>query len=193
MPLTSVSLLVRLTTSAHAWTELVDLYTPLIHGWLRRHGVSATEADDHTQEILTLVVRRLPEFTHNGRPGAFRTWLRSITLNCVRDQRKLGRLRLTTPPGVDAEAYLTRLADPADPLSQAWNREHDHAVLRRLLARIQPDFAVVTWQAFTRFVLRTEPAATVARELGLTTNAVFIAKSRVLARLRQEADGLVEA
>ena len=83
---TSASLLDRLGDHAdgEAWRRLVDLYTPLIRGWLRRQGVPEAEVDDLAQEVLGIVVRELPGFHHNRRVGAFRAWLRVITTNCLR-------------------------------------------------------------------------------------------------------------
>ncbi len=70
------------------WGELVNLYTPLIRTWLGRHFLQAADADDLTQQVLTVVVRKLASFQHNGRPGAFRAWLRGITVNTLRSFRR---------------------------------------------------------------------------------------------------------
>lgn len=195
MPATSPSLLDRLGTGTDpaAWARLVDLYAPLIRGWLRRHSVTEHEADDLVQEVFTVVLKRLPGFRHNQRVGAFRAWLRAITFNCVRDFWKANRIRPSAPGGSDFGDYLDQLEAPDSPLAQAWDREHDLHVTRRLLEALQPQFEPTTWKAFRRVVLEERPAAQVAEELGLTVNAVFIAKSRVLARLRQEAAGLIDS
>src|SRR5262245_46771593 len=80
---TSVSLLERRREPADdaAWKRMVDLYAPLIHGWLRRHDVRAEDAEDLAQEVLGTAHRELTRFEHNRRPGAFRCWLRTITVN----------------------------------------------------------------------------------------------------------------
>jgi RNA polymerase sigma-70 factor (ECF subfamily) len=190
MDSTSATLLERLhdRNDAAAWGRLVDLYTPLIHSWLRRHGVPDREADDLTQDVLKAVVGHLPTFRHSGRAGAFRSWLRTITVNQVRQSWRAGRGR---PGSAGLAAALDQLADPASDLSLVWDREHDEHVLRRLLEMIRPEFRPATWEAFCRQAVGGEPAEAVAADLGLTVNAVLIAKSRVLSRLRQEAAGLV--
>ena len=83
---TPVSLLERLRESPDngAWQRLADLYLPLIHRWLNHHGLAGADADDLTQEILLTIVRGLPEFEHSGREGAFRAWLRMITVHRLR-------------------------------------------------------------------------------------------------------------
>lgn len=191
---TSPSLLDRLHENADptAWDRLTSLYSPLIRGWLRKHDIRQDDADDLVQEVLVIVVRRFPEFRHNTRTGAFRAWLRTITLNVCRDFWKSNRLRPNAPGGSDFGGYLEQLADDTNPLAQQWDRDHDVFVTKRLLAMIQPQFEATTWNAFCRLAIEGQSAAEVAKDLGITPNAVFIAKSRVLAKLREEAAGLVE-
>ena len=191
---TSASLLERLSnqSDSDAWRRLVDLYSPLINGWLRRQDVSADEVEDLTQEVLEVVVREVSRFRHNGRVGAFRTWLRTITVNCLRRALRSGRFRIQAAGSPDIAALLDQLEDPASELSRLWDREHDQHVLQRMLALIEPDFRPATWQAFHRQMLREAPPEVVAAELGMTVNAVLIAKSRVLSRLRRDAEGLVD-
>jgi len=57
---------------------------------------------------------------------------------------------------------------------------------------IEPEFKPATWAAFRGHVLEGRSADAVAAELGVSPNVVFIAKSRVLSRLREEARGLVD-
>jgi RNA polymerase sigma-70 factor, ECF subfamily len=191
---TSATLLERLNDRADsvAWRRLVDLYSPLIDGWLRRHGVSAEDAEDLTQEVLRVVIREVSRFRHNGRAGAFRTWLRTITINCLRQSWRSRRSLVQATGSPDIAAMLDQLEDPASDLSRLWDQEHDQHVLQRLLELIEPDFQPATWRAFRRQVLDGASPETVAAELGLTVNAVLISKSRVLSRLRRNAAGLVD-
>jgi RNA polymerase sigma-70 factor, ECF subfamily len=77
-------------------------------------------------------------------------------------------------------------------LGRQWDREHDEFHAGRAMRTIQGDFAPATWAAFRRQVIDGRPPVEVADELGLTLNAVILAKSRVLKRLREELRGLVE-
>lgn len=193
MSVTSATLLARLRDShdQDAWNRLNDLYGPLIRSWAMRLGVRGSDADDLMQEVMTVVVRRFPEFVHPDRPGAFRGWLRAIAANCARDAWRAKRVAPKAPGGTDFGSYLARLEDPADDLSREWDREHDVYVTRRLLERIKVDFEAKTWELFQQFVLDGKPAEQVAAACGTSPNAVYIAKSRVLARLREEAGGLL--
>jgi len=188
---TSASLLERLADrdDSEAWRRLVDLYTPLIRGWLGRNGLPASDADDVTQDVLGVVARELPAFRHNGRVGAFRAWLRAIATNCL---RRAWRERRRRRDWGDLGPLLEQLEDPASDLSRIWEREHDRHVLDRMLAAIEPDFRPETWAAFRRLALDGLPAREVAGELGVTPNAVLIARSRVLRRLRELSAGLLD-
>jgi RNA polymerase sigma-70 factor (ECF subfamily) len=190
---TSASLLDALHAAGddEAWRRLVELYSPLIRGWLKRHGAADGDVDDVVQEVLTVVVRRFPEFQRE-RCGAFRSWLRTISVNCLRDHWRRGNRQPKAFGGSDFGHVLDDLADPDSGLSRQWDREHDQHVTRYLLERIRPDFSPQTWQAFQRFALDGLSADEVARELGVTPNAVFIAKSRVMGRLRESGKGLLD-
>ena len=182
---TSLTWLGRLTGDATDadWRRLVDAYGPLLAAWLARAGVPAADRDDLVQDVLMVVVRRVAEFDRRG-PGAFRAWLRGIAANHI---RKFFRTRRESP-AVD----LDQLAGSDTALSRVWDREHDEFVAGRALRLVEGDFAPVTWRAFHRQVIDGRPPAEVAAELGLSLNAVILAKSRVLKRLREELRGLVE-
>ncbi len=172
------------------WRQLLDVYGPLLRGWLARAGVPAAERDDLTQEVLIVVVEKVNEFDHRG-PGAFRGWLRRILANRVGDYLRREDGRAAAGGGSDARDRLEALADPDSPLSRLWDREHDAHVAARAMARVRPDFADATWEAFARQARDGRPAREVAAELGITVNAALVAKSRVLRRLRETLSGLV--
>jgi RNA polymerase sigma factor (sigma-70 family) len=194
MPPTSATLLERLRNraDAEAWQRLVDLYSPLLSAWLRRHPLQDADVDDLVQEVLVTVAREAPKFQHSGRPGAFRHWLRTILANRLREFWRGRRLRPMPTGDSDFVGMLDQLEDSDSSLSHLWDREHDQHIVRRLLAMIEPQFSQTTWQAFRRVVLDGARPETVAAELGLTVNAVFIAKSRVLQRLREEGRVLLD-
>ena len=65
-------------------------------------------------------------------------------------------------------------------------------MLHCLLDLVEEEFEPITLQAFRRLALDGVSGAAAARELGLSVAAVYVAKSRVLARIRQEAEGLID-
>lgn len=192
---TSASLLerLRLRPDSASWQRLVDLYTPLIRHWLRRHSLQPPDADDLVQDVLSAVVAELPRFQYDRQRGSFRAWLRAVTVNRLRGFWRARQARPTATGDNDFRLQvLDQLADPHSDLSRLWDQEHDRHVAQRLLELIEPEFEDSTWRAFSRVVLDSVKPAEAAKEIGLTVNAVFIAKSRVMRRLRQEMLGLTD-
>jgi RNA polymerase sigma-70 factor, ECF subfamily len=185
---TSVGFLRSLKNQSDAaWARLNDIYQPLVRKWLRSHGVRPTDADDVAQEVMLVVCRRLQDFQRQ-RTGSFRCWLRSITVNCLRDfRRKVSR----QVAGEGVRELLLSLEDPNSSLSRLWDVEHDMHVLRYLMAELKDRFKKQTWLAFQGTAIAGRQPADVATELGMTENAVCIAKSRVSARIREAARGLL--
>ncbi len=190
---TSLSLLERLQLRASdsAWRDVVELYSPLLDDWLTRFQLQAADRDDLVQESLTTVLQHVRSFQHGGQ-GSFRAWLRAIVANRVREfWRRRDRHPQATGDSHLAD-MLQQLESPGSSLGRQWDAEHDRYVAHRLLARIQPLFEPATLEAFRRVVLEGQKPREVAAALGLTVNAVLIAKSRVLRQLRRELKGLTD-
>lgn len=184
---TPISLLERLrrTGEPEAWARLAGLYTPLLYYWARRMGLQETDAADLVQDVFTILLQKLPDFDYD-RDRSFRGWLRQITLNKWREkQRRLGIQREV------GAGPLAELGD-ADPAASQWEAEFREQVMHRALEVMQGDFQESTWRACWEIVVSGRSAAEVAAELGLSVGAVRAAKFRVLARLRQEFDGLLD-
>ncbi len=192
MTRTPASLLERLRTSPddHAWGRFVDLYGPLIYRWVRAHfHLREQDAEDVTQDVLTTVVREMPGFRYDAR-GSFRGWLYRIVQNRVLRLQRERKLVLVDPQALGKQVQESQGVE--DPLAERWQEEHDRIVLGRALALIRREFEEPTWQAFAKTVVEGEPPRQAAKQLGVTANAVRIAKCRVLRRLRQEIEGLIE-
>jgi RNA polymerase sigma-70 factor (ECF subfamily) len=190
---TRQSLLLRAQTGeADAWKDLTELYRPLILAWLNRQGVPARDLEDLSQDILLSVVKHLPAFQHSGHRGAFRSWLRTIVCNRTTDYWRACDARAQASGGSGATAALQQIADPNSDLNRQWDEEHDRYVLDCVLDLVEQEFEPATLQAFRRLALEGASGAAVAEELGLSVAAVYVAKSRVLQRVRQEAEGLID-
>jgi RNA polymerase sigma-70 factor (ECF subfamily) len=193
MESTRPSLLIRAQAGDEgAWEDLCELYRPLIVGWLRRQAVPGGDVDDLVQEIFLAVVRGLPSFAHSGRRGAFRCWLRTIASNYSCDYWKSPARRAAAPGNDAAAAALDLLEDPDSPLNRYWDEEHDRYVLRCLLELAELEFEPTTVRAFRRVALEGASASEAAGGLGLSLATVYAARSRVLRRLRDLAEGLLD-
>jgi RNA polymerase sigma-70 factor (ECF subfamily) len=184
---TQISLLERLRQPGEqaAWARFVELYTPLLYHWARRAGLQDSDAADLVQDVFTTLVRKLHEFVYDPNKS-FRQWLRTVTLNKWRDRLKRAHKLQQLP-----EAALSELAEPddADPF---WETEFRQHLIRRALEILQAEFQPATWKAFWEFVVCGRPARQVAAELGISENAVYIAKCRVLRRLREDLVGMTD-
>jgi RNA polymerase sigma-70 factor, ECF subfamily len=190
---TSVSLLDRLRAARPDdadWLRLAEIYQPLVRRWIGRVPGFGEDAADLTQEVFLVIVRGISTFERQ-RQGSFRAWVRGITVNVLRNYRR----RQFRKPAVvldPCDAFLDRLAAPESELAREWDLDHDRHIFQQLQTVVQPAFAPPTWEAFRRFAIEGVPAEQVAAELGLTVNAVTLAKSRILKRLREEAGDLLK-
>jgi RNA polymerase sigma-70 factor (ECF subfamily) len=183
---TPASLLERLRQPAprDAWERFVKLYTPLLFAWAHRAGLRHEDAADLVQDVFATLVEKLPTFSYDG-TGSFRAWLRTLLMNRWRN-----RLRRPAPlPLHEADAAVPAGPDPIDLFEQA---EYRQCLVHRALELMQTDFRPSTWKAFWEHVVVGRPAAEVGRELGLSANSVYVARVRVLTRLREELAGLVD-
>jgi len=184
MHTTSVSLLQRLREqpAADTWARFVRLYTPLLLHWARRLGLQEPDAADLVQDVLLHLVRKLPEFQYQP-DRSFRGWMRTLLLNKWRDRPH----RVPAAP-LDSDVQPL-VPSEAEALEE---REYRLYLLGRALHLMQADFEPATWRACWETVVVGRPAAEVATELEITVNAVYLAKSPVLSRLRRDLEGLLD-
>ena len=188
MESTSSSLLLRLRQPGEqaAWRCFVELYTPLLYYWACRMGLRGQDAADLVQDVFVTLVQKMPQFQYDAHKG-FRPWLRTVAENRWRDAlRKRAAL-----PRHAADAALANAAVPAE-AAALWDVEYRQHVLARAVQLMRSDFAEKTWKACWALVIDGKSGADVGRELGMTVEAVYAAKSRVMRRLRQELDGLLD-
>jgi RNA polymerase sigma-70 factor (ECF subfamily) len=188
MNTTSPTLLERLRQPHEraAWERFVQLYTPLLGRCVQQLGIQDSDAHDLVQDVFTTLLEKLPEFRYE-QGGSFRGWLFSVVRNRWRENR-----RRRVPAPMDAQAGpLAELPSPEES-GIFGETEYRRELVRRALEIIACDFEPATWQAWREFVVAGRPAAEVAQMLGVSQHAVYLAKSRVLRRLRQELEGLLD-
>lgn len=186
MDSTPVSLLQQLRDPGHpeAWGRFVELYTPLLYTWAGRLGLQDADRADLVQEVLIRLYRTLPTFVYDPQ-GSFRRWLNTVLVNLARD---LGRKRHEQPGGDG----LNDLPGGGDAVAEFAEAEFHRHLALRAARLVRAEFAPATFQAFWASVVEDRSPAEVAAALGLSVNAVYLARSRVLARLRRELDGMLD-
>ncbi|MCA9138914.1 MAG: RNA polymerase sigma factor [Planctomycetales bacterium] len=184
---TSTSLLERARQDdQRAWNRLCQLYSPSIYRWARQCGLQEDDAADVAQEVFSSLARTLPGFRHNDSGSSFRGYLRTITTNKVRDHFRL-RSKCPTIQRDEDHSWWGHDA-PHDVVDDETTRSE---LAHRALELMKTDFETQTWTAFIRTAVDGQTAGDVAAELGMSVGAVYVAKSRVLHRLRSELDGLL--
>jgi RNA polymerase sigma-70 factor (ECF subfamily) len=187
--LTQPSLLLRIrdASDAESWQTFVAVYAPLIYRSCRRRGLQDADAADVGQEVLAQVARSIREFEYEPGLGRFRDWLGAVVRNKVyrfleKETRGLRGSLVDAP--VDAVC--------AGESDSGWTAEFHAHLLGVALARIRDRFEQPTWRAFEEVWLNNRPSHDVASELALSIEAIYLAKSRVLKRLREELIILAE-
>jgi RNA polymerase sigma-70 factor (ECF subfamily) len=163
-----------------AWERLVDLYSPHLFLWACRSGLPGAAAGELVRRVFDAVARKLPEFSSDW-AGGFRAWMRLL----AHEQRR-ELLQNRNPINASDTAVVPAAADAL------WGEEYLPLLLRTAIDVFQADLPAQEWKACQGLTMDGRPAADVARELAMPEAAVYGAEFRVLQRLRQELDGLLD-
>jgi RNA polymerase sigma factor (sigma-70 family) len=187
VPDTRASLILRLprTEDAEAWREFVAIYEPFIHRFARRQGFQEADARDLVQNVLLSVVNAVGRWQADPKRARFRTWLFTIARNQFLDQMAKKRRQPVRSGSSSVVDWLLQQPAPDD-LAEQLALEHRQTVFRFAAARVRRSFKLTTWRAFWMTSVEQCPVEEAAESLGLTAGAVYIARARVLARLRDE-------
>jgi RNA polymerase sigma factor (sigma-70 family) len=186
-PATRLSLLVRLRDARddRAWSQFVELYAPLVYGFARRHGLQDADAADLTQVVLQAVSGGIRRLDYDPRRGSFRGWFFTVMRNKLRNffaaQKQPGR----GTGDSDAQRMLQQLPARADDQTAWWDQEYEQRVFSWAAEQVRGGFQDSTWQAFWQTAVEGKTGPEVARALRTTVAAVYLAKGRVMNRLRE--------
>jgi RNA polymerase sigma-70 factor (ECF subfamily) len=186
--LTRASLLARLgdPEDRAAWQQFVELYGGLVYRFARKRRLQDADAADVTQEVLRAVARASKRLNYDPRRGSFRGWLYTVTRNKLYNFLD-GRKRRVTPSGDSREQQrLDEQPAPGDDPSALWDREYERRVFAYAAEQVRGEFQEATWRAFWLTAVEGKSAREAGAATGMSPGAVYVAKSRVLARLRQQ-------
>ena len=188
---TSTSLIVRVKKCDDAaWERLATLYTPIVAAWAKRAGLQENDTADVVQEVFQAVARNIGQFERREDLPRFRGWLWGITRHKLLDHFRRNNSQPTGVGGIHSQWQMEQIPEQAPDDDSSNDFFRPGSLAYRALSLIQTDFKEPTWQAFWRITIEGHAAADVAAELGMSLPAVYTAKSRVLAHLRRELDGL---
>jgi RNA polymerase sigma-70 factor (ECF subfamily) len=189
-PTTRPSLLLRLRDPAddRAWVEFVDLYAPLIRRVARRGGLQDADAADLEQEVFRAVAGAINRYDPDPARGSFRGWLLRIARNLLLNLLAARRRHPPAGGGTDMFVMLEALPDPVGEDSAVFEAEYRRRTFEWAAEQVRGEFRPATWQAFWRTAVDGVQATDVARDVGLSVGAVYVARSRVLARIRAKVE-----
>lgn len=187
MDTTRASLLfqLRCKTDSLAWSRFVQIYTPLVNQWVQTLGIRDADRDDVVQQVFISLLGNISGFRYDS-SKSFRGWLRRVTINKCRDMQRRKKRK------VEPE-FIDRI-EAAENGEQEWLTENEYRsyVMMSAMKVMKTCFSESTWRACWLHVAEQKTAKQVAEELGISENAVYLARGRVLKRLRDELDGLWE-
>lgn len=187
---TRVSLIQRVRDASDdiAWSEFFSIYQPLLTAYVRKQGVIESDAADIVQDVFTRLVPALGTFHLDTQRGRFRTWLWRVTHNTLIDWARKRATRDRAEQG-----WANQLDESTDDkLTVEWDQLYRQRILQIAMERVKASSQALTWACFEGRVLAERPAAEVAAQLGVSTNAVYVNSSRVMARLREELSAFEE-
>lgn len=192
-PATRITLLNRIRDGrdTDAWAEFARLYGPVIYGFARKRGLQDADAADLVQDVLRSVARNAGKLNYDPKRGTFRGWLYTITRNKIYNFLSAGRNRPKASGDSGIQERLDNTPETRDDPEAVWDLEYQRRLSGKAMDRVKHEFQPNTWQAFWGTAVEGRPAGDVGNELKMTSGAVYVAKSRVLARLRDEVQRLM--
>ena len=193
-PETRPSLMLRLRDplDQQAWTQFVTIYEPLVLRMLRQRGLQEADARDVAQQVIIAVTRAVERWQPDGREASFRRWLfgiaRRLAMRFIERSVTVGGPARRGVGGSDMVDLLKNLPEPEHRTVVAFDDEYRNEVFDWAAEQVRGEFRETTWQAFWRSCVLHEPIVEVAESLGMTAGNVYVARTRVIARLRQAVE-----
>ena len=181
---TNVSLLQRVRSSDNqeAWSEFVRIYAPLIYSYGRKRNLQDADAADLTQDVMQIASRKMASFDYDSNNGSFRGWLLMVTLNRIRQLA-----RKTSQQGTGRTSAIELMNQHPTPEDKShWEQLSQQQLFRWAFQQIKPEFKESTWKAFQLTTIEQQSPAAVAEQLGVSTGAVYVSRSRVISRLKEK-------
>lgn len=194
-PLTRASLLVRIRDGQdqEAWQQFMRIYAPVVYGFARKRGLQDADAADVMQDVLRSVAGAVDKLDYDPARGSFRSWLYTVARNRIFSFLNAQRHKIGLGTGDSGtREKLEQVPGPEWELATAWDEEYERSVAALAMQRVQAEVQPAAWQAFWQTAMEGRGGRDVAQSLGMTPGAVYVTRSRILARIKEEVQRLQE-
>ena len=192
-PLTRATLLLRLRDQGDgdAWSEFLRDYGPMLYRFVRSRGLQDADASDLVQDVLRSVGMAIGRLEYQKEKGGFRAWLFTITRNKL--STFFAKRKRIGPTANDTAQFelLNQAADQRSELDDQWEQEHQKQLMATAVENMKPQIELKTWTAFQMTAIDGQSAADAGKQLDMKAGAVYVARSRVTAKLRAEVERLI--
>jgi len=175
-----------------AWGQFVELYGPMMFRFVRSRGLQDADAADLVQEVLRRVGDSVGRLDYAKEKGGFRAWLFTITRNCLNthfEQKK--RIQPTGNDTAQLE-LLQQVPNENETLTQLWELEYQRQLMSRAIEIVKPTIEPKTWSAFEMTAIQELTAEQAGEKIRMSRGAVYVARSRVTAKLRAEVERMMD-
>ncbi|HEX4589836.1 MAG TPA: sigma-70 family RNA polymerase sigma factor [Gemmataceae bacterium] len=190
-PATRASLLVRLRDplDGAAWGQFIALYAPLIYGYVRKQGLQDADAADLCQDVLAAVAGAVGRLDYDPARGSFRNWLFTVVRRKLINWRNARKNKVAASGDTETRRLLEQcpanFQDGSGGSADEWQAEWDRRLFAWACEQVRPTVTASTWQAFWQTAVDCQAGKKVAADLGMSVAAVYLARSRVTARLKE--------
>ena len=174
-----------------AWKQFIDLYGQLIFQFVRSRGLQDADAADLVQEVFRRVGNSVGRLEYEKQKGGFRAWLFTITRNCLNTFFRKQK-RVVPSLNESSAASLGQMADQHDDLNERWEQEFQRQIMAQAVGVLRPATEPKTWSAFEMTAIKNCPIDEVCDALDMSRGAIYVARSRVTKRLRDEVKRLMD-
>jgi RNA polymerase sigma-70 factor (ECF subfamily) len=192
-PKTSISLILKVANEQDvtAWQRFCEIYQPLVYRIAISRGLQSADAHDLVQEVMARVARSISRWDPDANKGSFRGWISRIARNLIVDFfRRKNRLPVTSDHS-DIRKFVE--TTPAGTDDGAWfDLEYEKQVFINAATQIKSKFNENTWQAFWLTSVENQAVESVAKQLSMTPGSIYVARSRVMAKLKETVKFLIE-
>jgi RNA polymerase sigma-70 factor (ECF subfamily) len=185
-PETHASLIVKLqgARNERAWTEFVAVYESFLRRLVQRQGVPDRHLADVTQQVLAAIAHSVSRWQDDGNPASFRRWASRVARNVVVKFMTRQRREIGGQGGTDLIELLNQVPDEA--MNEQLNRRYEHELIVWAAEQVRHEFRATSWQAFWATLVEGRSVADVAAELNITPGSIYMARSRIMAKIQSK-------